>query len=84
MTKGQDLSALRAVLFETLQAVKAGEIELDKARAVNDIGKTLLDSAKVEVDYLRATGQGSSQFLEAAGVPLPPGITSVRRHRLVG
>ncbi len=84
MTKAQDLNALRAVLFETLQAVKAGEIELDKARAVNDIGKTLLYSAKVEVDYLRATGQGSSQFLEAPGVPLPAGITSVRRHRLVG
>lgn len=84
MTNGQDLNTLRAVLFDTLQAVKAGEIELDKARAVNEIGKTLLDSAKVEVEYLRATGQGSSQFLEAASVPLPAGIQSVRRHRLVG
>lgn len=85
MSKGQDLNTLRAALFETLQAVKAGEIELDKARAVNEIGKTLLDSAKVEVEYLRTTGQGSSQFLEAASVgELPAGIQSVRRHRLVG
>ena len=85
MSKGQDLNTLRAALFETLQAVKAGEIELDKARAVNELGKTLLDSAKVEVEYLRATGQGSSQFLEAASVgDLPAGIQSVRRHRLVG
>lgn len=85
MSKEQDLTALRAALFETLQQVKSGTIELDKARAVNEIGKTLLDSAKVEVEYLRATGQGSSQFIEAASIgELPAGIQSVRRHRLVG
>lgn len=85
MSKEQDLTALRAALFETLQQIKSGTIELDKARAVNEIGKTLLDSAKVEVEYLRATGQGSSQFIEAASIgELPAGIQSVRRHRLVG
>lgn len=82
---GQDLTALRAALFDTLQKVKSGEMEIDKARAVNEIGKTLLDSARVEVGYLKATGQSNSQFLEGASTEaLPAGISSVRRHRLAG
>lgn len=85
MSNGQDLSALRAALFDVLQKVKSGEMEVDKARAVNDIGKTLLDSARVEVSYLKATGQSNSQFLEGTSAEaLPPGIASVRRHRLAG
>lgn len=64
-----DITALRAILFDTLRGVKAGTIELDKARAINDISARLIDTAKVEVDYLRATGGGESGFLE---VPLMP------------
>ena len=66
--------------------MKAGTIDLDKARAVNEIGKTLIESAKVEVDYLRVTGGGDSEFISSAvGTSnLPPGITGVTRHRLAG
>lgn len=82
----QDLSALRAHLFATLEAVKAGTLELDKARAVNDIAKTLVDTAKVEVDYLRTCGGGESEFLDttSGASNLPPGITGITRHRLAG
>ena len=45
----KNLSDLRAALFDTLEKVKSGDLDLDKARAINDIGKTLIDSAKVEV-----------------------------------
>lgn len=80
------ITELRTALFETLRAVRAGEIDLDRARQVNEIGKTLIDSAKVEVDYLRATGGGESGFIDtAAGANnLPPGITGITRHRLAG
>lgn len=80
------ITELRAALFETLRAVKAGEIDLDRARQVNEIGKTLIDSAKVEVEYLKATGGGESSFIDtAAGADnLPPGITGITRHRLAG
>jgi hypothetical protein len=82
----QDLTALRAALFETLQAVKSGAIDIDKARAVNELGKTLIDSAKVEVDYLRVTGGGESAFIDTAvgNSNLPAGITGITRHRLGG
>lgn len=81
-----DLTSLRAHLFEAIRAVKAGQIDLDKARAVNELGRTLVDTARVEVDYLRATGGGESAFLGAAigAANLPPGITSVVRHRIKG
>jgi hypothetical protein len=85
-SSNQDLGALRAHLFETLQAVKAGTLELDKARTINEIGKTLIDSAKVEVDYLKTCGGGESQFLDTTvgDQNLPPGIKSITRHRLAG
>lgn len=81
---------LRAALFATLQGVKDGSVDLDKARAINEIGKTLVDTAKVEVAYLQTTGGGESAFIDsavgAANLPegLPNGITAITRHRLQG
>ena len=81
-----NITALRAALFDTLRGVKSGAVDLDKARAVNELGKTLVETARVEVDYLRATGGGESTFLDAAvgKTNLPPGITGITRHRLAG
>jgi hypothetical protein len=65
-------------------------MDLDKARAVNEVAKTIVDTAKVEVDYLRATGGGESSFIDTAigadNLPegLPNGITGITRHRLAG
>lgn len=75
---------LRATLFATLDGLKAGTIDVDKARAINEISKTITDTAKVEVDYLKATGGGNSAFISSAigSDNLPPGITGVTRHRL--
>lgn len=83
---GNTLTDLRASLFDTLQQVKAGALDLDKARAVNEIGKTLVDTARVEVDYLRASGGGESTFIDSAAGDdnLPPGITGRTVHRLKG
>lgn len=85
-TQENNLAALRAELFATLRAVKAGTLQLDQARAVNDIAKTLVDSAKVEVAYIQATGSGESGFIEPepAMPKLGNGITGVVRHRLQG
>lgn len=84
--KRKSIDDLRATLFATLDAVKAGEIDLDRARQVNEIAKTIVDTARVEVDYLRATGGGESEFLETAigAGNLPPGVTGRTVHRLRG
>jgi len=80
----KSIADLREALFATLQGVKDGTIDVEKARAVNELGKTLVDSAKVEVDYLRATGGGESTFIDTAigADNLPPGITGKTVHRL--
>jgi hypothetical protein len=92
--KTQTIEDLRKALFATLDAVRAGTIDLDKARAVNELGKTIIESAKVEVDYLRVSGGGESAFIAAIGADnLPPGlppatpgngIAGVTRHILQG
>lgn len=80
----KNIDDVRAILFDALEAVKTGALDLDKARRINELAKTLVDTAKVEVDYLRATGgAGESAFIGDAGrATAPQGITGVTRHRL--
>lgn len=82
----QDITALRTALFDAIKGVRAGTLDLDRARAINEIGKTLIDSAKVEVDYLRTVGGGESTFIDSAAgqANLPQGITTSVVHRLKG
>ena len=76
---------------------KDNPMEPDRARAVATVASVMIDSAKVEIDYLKVTGYAHSQFLGAEGVipsdgdkvqltrtttGLPNGISSVTRHRL--
>lgn len=81
-----NIEDLRTTLFDTLEKVKAGTMDLDRARQVNDVAKTIVDTARVEVDYLRATGNQSSQFMEPGveRTKLPSGVVSVTRHRIAG
>jgi hypothetical protein len=50
-----NITQLRAALFETLQGVKDGTMEIDRAKAVSDVAQTIINTAKVEIDYIRAT-----------------------------
>ncbi len=49
---------LRNHLFETLEALRDDEkpMDLDRARAVADVARVIVESAKVEVAMLEATG----------------------------
>lgn len=89
------INQLRDHLMETLAALRDRDnpMEPDRDRAVAQVASVLVDTAKVEVDYLKATGQDRSSFLEepvtatiAIGnsSPFPPGITGVTQHRLQG
>lgn len=53
---------LRNHLFETIEMIKEGEMELDKAKAIADLAQVIVNSAKIEVDYIKAvngmTGTG--------------------------
>lgn len=82
----KSINDLRETLFATLEAVKSGTIDLDQARQVNELAKTITETAKVEVDYLRVTGGGESAFIDSAvgANNLPPGIVGITRHRIAG
>lgn len=76
---------LREHLFATLAALRDKEhpLEIDRARAIADVAQTLINSAKVEVEHLRAVGSGRSTFIPIEdNDALPPGIKGVIRHRI--
>jgi hypothetical protein len=56
------INDLRDHLFATLEALRDEEkpMELDRARAVADVARVIVDSAKVEVEFLKATGAAKS------------------------
>lgn len=80
-----DIDALRAHLFETIDGLRDGSMSVEKAKAIGDIVQIAINSAKVEVDYLR-TVNGRSKFL--GGIEekpqLPDGIVGIRQHRIAG
>lgn len=47
---------LRNHLFETLEEFRKDSITLQKAKGVCDIAQTIINSAKVEVEYIKAIG----------------------------
>jgi gas vesicle protein len=58
-----NLETLREHLFSTLKGLKDGTIDTEKAKVISDVSQTIINSAKIEVDYIRANGGGSSTFL---------------------
>lgn len=88
------MNELREHLMATLGALRDREnpMEPDRARAIAQVASVLVDTAKVEVDYLKATGQERAGFLEepaqiesdSTTAGLPNGISSITRHRLKG
>jgi len=58
---------LRETLFETIELVKSGKMDIDKAKAIADISQILVNSAKVEVDFLKHVNQqGNTGFISSS------------------
>lgn len=77
---------LRNLLMETMRGVKDGSLDIERAKAVSDIGQTVINAAKVEVEYAKATGQAGCRFLGNDAAPaLPSGdtVTPVPGGRIV-
>jgi hypothetical protein len=81
----RNISDLREAMFDTLAGLKAGTVTVEQAKAISEVGQVIINSAKVEVDYIRANNGGKTPFLDSAGnAKLPPGVTGITRHRLEG
>ncbi|MBB5444609.1 MULTISPECIES: hypothetical protein [unclassified Paraburkholderia] len=58
------ITDMREHLMETLAALRNRDnpMDVDRARAVAQVAGVLVDSAKVEVDYIKATGADSDSL----------------------
>lgn len=92
MTTGtNDITELRGHLFETLRGLKDKTIDIDRAKAIADTAQTIINSSKVEVEYIKATGKASgSGFIPpvapkggATVIEERPGVR-VTQHKLKG
>ena len=65
------INQLRTHLMETLSSLRDrnNPMEPDRARAVAQVASVLVDTAKVEIDYLKATGQDTSNFIDGLKAP---------------
>lgn len=65
------ISSLREHLMGTLASLRDREnpMEPDRARAVAQVAGVLVDTARVEVDYIKATGQDVSNFIDGMKAP---------------
>lgn len=65
-----NINDVREHLMQTLQSLRDKDrpMDIDRARAVAQVASVLVDTAKVEIDYLRATGQERSTFLSDESV----------------
>lgn len=74
------ITQLRDHLMQTLASLRDRQnpMEPDRARAIGQVASVLIDSAKVEVEYIRATGSDRSDFLEPA--PTNPVLTTNGAH----
>lgn len=70
------MSTVRKHLLDTLADLRSRETPMDiaRARAVAEVATVLVNSAKVEVDYLRATHQRRGQFFEALPASVQGGM----------
>jgi len=94
MSTTPHINELRQHLLDTLADLRNTQnpMEPDRARAVAQVAGVLVDSARVEVDYIKATGQDVAAFLERpAALPSPSDTPTAhnpfpvsRRHTLEG
>lgn len=83
-TKTTNIEQVRTALLDTLADLRNRErpMDLDRARAVAQVASVLVDTARVENEYLKITDQTQSTFLDKPDdtETLPNGITAITRH----
>lgn len=65
------ITLVRQELLNTLADLRNRDtpMDVDRARAVAQVASVLVDTAKVEVDYIKATGSDGSGFMHTESLP---------------
>ena len=76
-----DTKELREHLFSALKGLKDKSVSVEQAKAMCDVSQSLINLAKVEVEYARVTGADISGGFIA---PEKSSLNGVTVHRLRG
>ena len=62
---GNKIEDLRSILFDTLRDLrdKKKPMEIERAKAVAEVAREIVNSAKVEVDHMKVAGGKGSGFI---------------------
>ena len=74
MPEANTLDGLRGHLFATLTALRDPDapMDLERASTVAEVAREVIATAKVEVDFIRATGQNTTtDFFPRPALPTP-------------
>ena len=60
-----DINQLREIMFETLRSLKdqAQPLDVERAKAISNAAQVIINSVKVEIDYLRVSGGTGTHFI---------------------
>ncbi len=58
---------LRERLFKAMDGLEAGTMTIETAAQITDVAKTIIESAKVENEYVKLTGTAGSGFIPVSG-----------------
>lgn len=50
----KNVKELRNFLGDVMKGIKDGTIDVEKAKTISDLGQVIVNSAKVEVDFIKA------------------------------
>lgn len=75
MEKRRQIDDLRAKLFDTLDRLNDTDnpMEVDRAKAVAEVAQVIINSAKVEVEFMRQRGSERTATGFIPDVEAPPG-----------
>lgn len=78
-----DITDLRIHLFDTIKRLKdpVQPMEVDRAKAIADLAREIISSAKVEVDYMRMTDGTGTGFIPSVVIEVDT-KTKVKRIQL--
>jgi len=57
------MTDLRDHLFEVLERLKDGEIDIETAQTMADVSQVIINSAKIEVDFIKVVHGNGSGFI---------------------
>jgi len=64
----KDLLHVRDALFDTLDKLRNKQIDIDTAKTIQGVSQTLLNSAKLEMEFLKHTDNVRSKFFDSEEV----------------